>query len=278
MKASVLIPAYNEEALIGGVLDSLTSGLEPGEVEVFVLCNGCRDRTAAIAREFEDRGVRVIEIERASKTNALNVGDSEAAVFPRIYLDGDVQLSSRSLRLLVERLSMGDVPAAEPRPRFETGASSLAVRIYYSVWQALHGQEPGRVGSGVVALSAGGRERFGEFPEIIADDAYLRRQFARGELVHAPGATSFVQAPRDLSSLVKIKTRSRRGSVELERLFPSMELDGPGLLQRLGRVPVRLWLLVPAYLFITLWIRRSSRQALAARFEGWERDESSRSR
>lgn len=87
-----------------------------------------------------------------------------------------------------------------------------------------------------------------------------------------------VQAPRDLSSLVKIKTRSRRGSLELERLFPSMELDGPGLLQRLGKVPARLWLLVPAYLFITLWIRRSSRRALAARFEGWERDESSRSR
>lgn len=47
---SVVIPAYNEEALIGDCLASLARQDFPGRVEVIVVDNNCTDRTAEIAR------------------------------------------------------------------------------------------------------------------------------------------------------------------------------------------------------------------------------------
>ena len=56
--ASVVIPAHNEEAVLGRCLRVLLAGSTPGELDVVVVANACTDRTAEIAREA---GVRVVE-------------------------------------------------------------------------------------------------------------------------------------------------------------------------------------------------------------------------
>lgn len=58
MNISVAIPALNEEENIGDCLDSITSQMQWGD-EVIVLDNGSTDRTAEIARSYEQ--VRVID-------------------------------------------------------------------------------------------------------------------------------------------------------------------------------------------------------------------------
>jgi glycosyltransferase involved in cell wall biosynthesis len=55
---AVIIPACNEEACIGPVLDELLGVLEPGKFVVAVGVNGSSDRTSEIARA---RGVWVAE-------------------------------------------------------------------------------------------------------------------------------------------------------------------------------------------------------------------------
>ena len=57
---SVVVPAYNEEAVIERSLKHLTDGAPEGELEVIVACNGCHDRTADLARAF-GRSVKVVE-------------------------------------------------------------------------------------------------------------------------------------------------------------------------------------------------------------------------
>ncbi len=84
MPFSVIIPAHNEEAVIARCLSSLLEGAPSGtaeEVEVIVVCNGCDDHTAQVAREIAPRAT-VLEIPVASKVAALNAGDEEAAHFP----------------------------------------------------------------------------------------------------------------------------------------------------------------------------------------------------
>ena len=56
--------------------------------------------------------------------------------------------------------------------------SSLAVRAYYRIWLRLPYVREGMIGVGVYALSEEGRRRFGEFPEVIADDGYVRMLFS----------------------------------------------------------------------------------------------------
>ena len=124
--ASIVIPAHNEAEVIGRCLDALFTGVEPGELEVIVVCNGCVDETAALARS-SGHPVRVIELQTASKATALREGDMAARTFPRLYLDADVVLSGSSARKVAERLNAGAV-AARPPVVYSSGQSSAPVR------------------------------------------------------------------------------------------------------------------------------------------------------
>jgi glycosyltransferase involved in cell wall biosynthesis len=278
MPGSVIVPAHDEERVLPRTLGKLLSGL-PLDVQVLVVPNGCRDRTAEVARSFGPR-VEVVEVEEASKTAALNAGDSAARGYPRVYLDADVDLSGGDLAKVLATLEAGAV-AAEPVACLETRGASACVRAYYAVWRALHGREPGDVGCGLYALSEVGRARFGAFPSVISDDGFVRAHFAPGEIRHVTEAESVVLTPRSLGGLLKIKTRSRLGALQLEQRFPDLwarkrEL-GRSLGQKMLGLPVHLWPLLPLYALVQVLVRRRAGR-LALDLEGyrWERDESSR--
>src|SRR5919106_6228816 len=126
---SVVIPAHDEAAVIRRCLDALFSGLDPGELDVVVVCNGCADDTATLARS-SGHAVRVVELAASSKPAALRTGDAEARGFPRLYLDADVLLPGSSARRVLERLRYGAV-AARPPIRYDSSRSSAPVRSYY---------------------------------------------------------------------------------------------------------------------------------------------------
>ena len=72
---------------------------------MLVVCNGCQDQTAQVARQKAPL-CTVIEIPVASKVAALNAGDQMAAYFPRFYVDADVELTYPSL-LAVAKAACG---------------------------------------------------------------------------------------------------------------------------------------------------------------------------
>ena len=120
----------------------------------------------------------MIETPRASKTAALNLGDALVSGFPRFYVDADVALPLASVRRIAARLVEGDALAASPVMDVDLRGSSLAVRAYYRIWMRLPYVREGMIGVGVYALSEEGRRRFEEFPEVIADDGYVRMLFS----------------------------------------------------------------------------------------------------
>ena len=178
LPVSVVIPAHNEESVIERCLGTLTAGAAPGELDVVVVCNGCKDRTAAIARGVA--GVRVVELDVASKAAALNAGDDHATHFPRIYLDADIELSLSALRA-TDAKPHREVLCAAPTPVFEVEGRPMLIREYYRVWGELPYLTEAMVGTGVYALSEAGRARFGRFPPITADDQFVLQQFDRTE-------------------------------------------------------------------------------------------------
>ena len=93
---SVIIPAQNEARSIGRGLASLLDGLVDDELQIVVVCNGCTDDTAEIARRFGPP-VEVVETPVASKSAALRRGEEIATGFPRFYVDADVELPLESL-------------------------------------------------------------------------------------------------------------------------------------------------------------------------------------
>lgn len=280
---SIIIPAYNEGSTITRCLDCLLAGAGADELEVIVVCNGCRDDTAARARAFEDRGVTVIETEVASKSNALNLGDARATRFPRFYLDADIQLGIEAVREVTAML--GDdssLVVAAPRPVVDLSGRGWAVRAYYRVWTELPYFKEGMVGSGVYAFSRRGRARFGAFPDIIADDELARRMAAPSERANAPNATFTITPPTRLRSIVDVNTRVRAGMYELEARFPELSVNrSTSPLRTLAVIAARpdLWLPAPIYLGVMFVAKvRAHRKLRRGQQRHWNRDETARGR
>jgi hypothetical protein len=271
---SVIIPAHDEEAVIGRCLDALTTGARPGELEIVVVCNGCTDATAARARAAAPDAT-VLELAVASKPAALNAGDRRATRFPRLYVDADVELGIDALRATARALEDRGTRCAAPAPDFELAGRPGVVRRYYEVWQQLPYITDDMVGTGVYGLSESGRARFGAFPDITADDQFVLQHFAPGERRSVPGAQFTVHAPMTLRGLFAIRRRAYRGSAELQRAGLTGEPPAGGAARRLlglARDP-RNAVPVSTYALISLAAKAAAR---ASRGATWERDDSAR--
>jgi len=256
----------------------MTEGAEPDELDVVVVCNGCTDDTASVARRFSPT-VRVIETGIAGKTHALNLGDEAAQGFPRIYADADVIITVQTIRTLAHRLEPGDVLAVAPTPSFDLAGCSWPVRACYEIRSRLPSAQEGIGGSGVYALSKAGRARFREFPALTADDGYVRIQFQPEERETLRSAMSTVLPPRTIKDLIATKTRAHYGSFELASLFPGLwqnrgESNNRSLI-RLFQDP-RLWFKLAAYCLVTAIAKHRAQNRLRGGIAVWERDNTSR--
>jgi glycosyltransferase involved in cell wall biosynthesis len=283
--ASIIVPAHNEATTIGRCLDALTDGARPGELEIIVVCNGCTDRTAAEARRFERRGVTVIETDVASKVSALNLGDAAAHAFPRLYVDADVVIDRASVLTIVSNIITDRLLAAGPQIELDLSGSSWPVRAFYRIDSMLPSHRHGIGGSGVYALSKQGRRRFKQFPDVTADDAFVRRLFDEHERRRVPHAVSVVTPPRRLAGLVRIKTRTHLGNYELKRLghvarAGAREAASGGSSNRaaLAALALRpaLWAHLVVYAYVKIVARLRARYRLYTQNRAWERDDTSR--
>ena len=176
--ASVVIPAHNEARGISRTLTALADGLDPTELEVVVVCNGCTDDTAdVVRRQFPE--VRVLEIAEPSKLAAVAVGNAAAIAFPRVHLDADVVISGHSVLALIGALDE-DVVAAGPRRLVDVEKSNAVVRTYYYVWDRLPQVRHGLFGRGVFALSDEGQRRVSALPAVMSDDLAVSSAFGPG--------------------------------------------------------------------------------------------------
>ncbi|MEX1079876.1 MAG: glycosyltransferase [Homoserinimonas sp.] len=269
---SVIIAAHNEEALIERCLESLTAAIAEG-VQVVVVCNGCTDRTAELARNHA--GVSVVELAVASKVAALRVGDQLVNGGVRIYLDADVVMTSRAVHDVLSALNGGHF-AGRPPVRFDYAGAAFAVRRWYTVRERLPSIQEALWGAGCYALSPLGRERFEEFPDVISDDLFIDSLFGPTERTIVSTDPVVVTTPRVTADLVRILQRSYRSQREVrEGRGVSDEQRGQlrDIAALLRRRPQQLGDVI-IYVLIILYSRLRAR---SRRPVGWERDNSSRS-
>jgi glycosyltransferase involved in cell wall biosynthesis len=266
---SVIVPAHDEEAVIRRTLRTLLRTAAPGEFEVIVVCNGCRDRTAEhAARESSD--VVVIELDEASKTAALNAGLRAAQGHAVLLLDADVELETQSARAMASAVSRPGVEVAIGHMDVDTRGADPIVRAFYRVWTHHPYLRSGKFAA-AIALSRDGIARIGTIPPVTADDTYLRRLFPVDRVAVVESVRFIVRAPRTTRSLLRVRSRSYRGTRELSGLTASAgEHRGEvrGLLRRLLANPAR-WPDVPVYVAVALAARGLSYRHSGAR---WERD------
>ena len=97
LKLSVVIPCYNEERGVRGVLERMPAVVD----EVVVVDNNCTDRTAEVARSL---GARVVEQRTPGYGAAYKAGLGSASGDVVITLDGDGTYPPEEIPRLVQVL------------------------------------------------------------------------------------------------------------------------------------------------------------------------------
>ena len=270
---AVIIPAFNEEAMIVGTLKSLLSGAGQGEFEVTVVCNGCHDKTAQLARAaFAE--VDVIELSEASKTVAINAGLRSVSSSKIILLDADIRISTDACRLLEAALDEPGTDAAIGCMEINDRHCSKLVRAFYRVWETHPYLRNGKFAA-AFAIKKEAIEGIGELPDVIADDTYICRKIPKNNIAVVDGVSFTANVPRNLSTLIRVRSRVHRGNLQLRRiaLEPTTAATGEKLeFLRLILWKPSLWAAVPVYLAVIV----ASRILALKQKSGWERDATTR--
>jgi glycosyltransferase involved in cell wall biosynthesis len=103
---SFIIPAYNEEQLLGRTLTAVMAAARPiGEhFEVVVVDDASTDRTAAIAREH---GARIISVANRQIAATRNAGAREASGELFVFIDADTVVNERVVTEAVKAMRQG---------------------------------------------------------------------------------------------------------------------------------------------------------------------------
>ena len=226
---TVLVPAYNEEAVIASCVASLREVDYP-EVEILVLDDGSTDATAAAAEEAasgDDRVEVVHDDVNRGKAERLNIGFQRATNELVIVCDADTHLHPLAPKLLVKRMARSPLTVAVAGSPHVTNRVNLlcAMQVLEAAsiiglirrTQALRG----RVGTvaGVLALfkRKAVLEVGGYRGKMATEDIDLtwRLLMAGWSTAFEPEALIGMQVPARLSSLWAQRCRWSRGQGEV---------------------------------------------------------------
>jgi biofilm PGA synthesis N-glycosyltransferase PgaC len=256
---SVLIPAYNEEAVVAISVGAALAADYP-VLEVLVLDDGSTDRTeaAALAAAGPDERCRVIrDPVNRGKADRLNAGLREARHDLVAIVDADTHLHPAALKLLVARMSRSPMVAAVAGAPHVTNRGHLLLSMQILEAASIIGlirrtqSLTGRVGVVAGVLGLFRRDRVlavgGYDPRMATEDIDLtwRLLIAGWETVYEPQALVGMQVPSTLGGLWAQRKRWARGQGEV-------------LHTHLGQVVRwhnrRVWLLAFESLASLLWV------------------------
>ncbi|RPH95177.1 glycosyltransferase family 2 protein [candidate division KSB1 bacterium] len=226
-RVAVLIPAYNEEQVIGAKIEnSLALDYDPALLEILVGSDGSTDRTDEIVRGFSDPCVQLIRLSgRSGKTGVLNRLVAESSADILVFSDANVTLDRAALRLLVRHFAdplVGGVNGGK-YIRIPEGAESVkGEEIYGDLENRLRTLESeiGGTSGALGSLMAVRRELYRSYaPGSINDDTVpsLWIMLAGYRNVHDPAAKAFEES--GFSIREEFRRRIRIGAGNYQTLF-----------------------------------------------------------
>jgi len=134
---SVLIPAYNEESLIGRVVDSVHqsfAAIPTRSYEIIVCDNNCTDRTAEIATA---KGAKVVVEPHNQIAKARNTAAKAAQGNWFIFLDADTLLNPQLLARTLSCLDSGEIVGGGATVAFDKKVRGLFAVLLTHVWTTI---------------------------------------------------------------------------------------------------------------------------------------------
>lgn len=270
----IIIPVHDEIVALERTSKVLLEGLPEGARIVYV-CNGCSDGSAAFLRALGDGRITVLERSQPSKSLALRAGEAACALFPRFYVDADVEVSGASIAAMCEILETHPgVDLVSPRLTFDQSRSSPLARRANAVWLNLpHGEKASF--QQVMGVSRRGRTNWGVMPQVTADDSFIAAQIAPARQRKIDTLSARVRPPASLASLFGVRLRILKGLRELETLGVARP-RAPGQRQALVRALLDPEHCLGAITYVGVTVAARIAFACGLGRERWYRDTGSR--
>ena len=261
---TVIVAAYNEEAVIADRLENLLSIDYPRDrVTVIVAADGSDDRTPEIARSFGHRGVRVLaEGPRRGKPAAINRAIGQVATDVIVFSDANIHCHRAAIAAMMQNFADPRVGGVAGHTTYlvtaQTESSGDGERLYwrYDTWLKQLESQTGSVVSAHGGLYAVLRRLY-----MTVTDASVTDDFAIStavieqgyRLVFEPDARAVehttTEARREMQRRVRLMTRGLRAVCLRRRLlnpfrygFYAVSLFSHKVLRRLAPI----WLMVIA--------------------------------
>jgi len=170
---SLIIPAYNEEAYLPALLDSVDKARSryaggPDDIEVVVVDNASSDATADLARSS---GCRVVREDRHVIAVVRNTGARNARGHVFVFVDADNSIHPDTFNAIDKSLSTGKVIAGATGVKMQR--MSFAIAVTYALMVPLVWLT--RMDTGVVFCRREDFEAIGGYNEdrLFAEDVQL---------------------------------------------------------------------------------------------------------
>jgi cellulose synthase/poly-beta-1,6-N-acetylglucosamine synthase-like glycosyltransferase/peptidoglycan/xylan/chitin deacetylase (PgdA/CDA1 family) len=221
---SVLVPAFNESAVIERTVRSLTGGDYPPH-EVVVIDDGSTDGTGEIVEGLGLPGVRLIRQPNSGKAAALNAGLAQSSGEVIVMVDADTVFEVDTLRRLVEPFADPGIGAAAGNTKVGNRGRLLGIwqhidyvtgfnldRRLYDVLRCMP-TVPGAVGAfRRQAIEAAG----GFSTATLAEDTDLTIAIGRAgwRVAYVEDARGWTEAPSTLAGLWRQRYRWSYGTLQ----------------------------------------------------------------
>ncbi|MDX1596579.1 MAG: glycosyltransferase, partial [Nitrosopumilaceae archaeon] len=107
---SILIPAYNEEKVIGNTIEAMLETKYPKK-QIIVIDDGSTDKTLSIVQRYKDQ-VTILHKENGGKASALNYGLVYAKGDIIVIVDADTIIGRNSLKEIIKGFDVDERVAA----------------------------------------------------------------------------------------------------------------------------------------------------------------------
>jgi glycosyltransferase involved in cell wall biosynthesis len=241
----VMVLAHNEEKKIRACLDSIYEADPEAAFDIFVMANGCTDRTEDIVRAYakDHEGVHLVSIGLADYCNAWNVFIHETAPVhvpnSEIYffMDGDCRACPRAFSELARVLSehpeanaAGAVPRAG-RSKDRDTADMMQRRVFVANLYALRGTFVRQLQAARVRLPVGLEGDDGLIGAFVKWDLDPKREWNDERIVPCPSAgfTFDPISPLDIRvwrTYFRRLVRYARRRYEFQLLGPRLKRQG----------------------------------------------------
>lgn len=226
---TVVMVVHDGAALIQMKLANLLELDYPGEcLDIVVVCDGCRDDTAACCRQFTGLRIQVLEFAER-RGNAACLNDAVLSTVGELLLMTDVhqQLDNQALRELVANLSDPGVGAVSGELRLRDANMGFAQGMdAYLRYETMICKSESRAGSTIVTTGAPYAIRRDLFqplpPGTVRDDVLVSMNVVAAgyRVILEPLALAWDCSPQDLAVERRRGIRLLAGSYQLVQLAP----------------------------------------------------------